>query len=176
MKNLSFCFFNAKEKTLLIKSLESNRATHRKWSYWNFLIPLLIFLSPIGLALFLDFEKNKILQIFVNGNLPLIPVMILISLITINLSTARNEIKLIKSIESKTRIYAIIIGILAVLLYIAETLKDNSDEYLLYIGISSLPLLFSYFISKIYFLLQRQSIDNYKREGRRDLTETVLGK
>jgi hypothetical protein len=177
MKNLVFSVFKKEEKELLEKSLVSNRTSHRKWCLWNFIIPLLIFILPIGLSISLENDKSQIIQILVNGNLPLIPVMILISLITIDLSNAKEEKKIIKSIESKISVLALVLGLLAVTLYIVETIKDNSDVFLIYVGFSLLSLMCTYITAMIYFLLQKRSIDTLKtevKESRKNISESNM--
>lgn len=171
-----FIIFDEKEKELLQKSLKANRPTYGTWRLWNFLLPFIIFLVPIGIVLFDDYNFPKMMQISVNGNLPLIPLMILISLISLNLSKSTDEQDTINSINRKLRTIAAFTGFFAFIFYVTETIEDRSKYYLIYLILSIITLLLSNYISKIYFLIQRRSITEVRKVERRISSERQLAK
>lgn len=176
MKSIKFPFFNENEKKLLGESINVNKDTYGTWSLWTFLLPFIVFIAPILFILFDNYDILKIIKISVNGNLPLIPVMILISLLSTDLSKNGGNQKEINSIHRKSRKIALFTGLVAFIIYVTETIEDRSNYFPFYLIISIIVLLFSNYISKVYFLIQRRSITAVNRVYRNVNSEGQLAK
>lgn len=177
MARVLFFIFSNNERTMLVDNigLPTTKTHLLRWFFLNLFLPILFFCLPLALISLLTIKNEyTFTELLHNGTTPLIALMLLIGALNFKPSNSRRHKRQIDSIKIKLLIFGSVVALVSLVLYIAETIANNTTskyDWIL-IATSWVMVLLSFYISFTYFIVRKDILST----SRNVRTEHEVGK